>query len=224
MTLLVLLLVVGVGGVIVDRLARSYAEGRVHDEIAHMVEGDSEVVIDGFPFLTQLWRSEFTEVRLSADVVVVESLRVSDVHLTARGVEPGDPARAGRVELNAVIPPETIEVQIEEFSGLGGITVTTSETGIAFAVEALGQDLVVELVPQPAGRALELDVSSLALGGVGVGVEQLPNQISGALTGLRVDLDELPAGLEVTRIATGDGGVEVRLEGTDVELEPDDLP
>lgn len=215
-----LLLVALVAGAVIDRVVAARTEERLEAEAGQYIEGEVEVTIAGFPFLTQAWRSELTEVRVTGEDISVADLRLVDAHLLARGVRFDDePAVADRVELNAILVPQTISGEITSQLDLVGVELVTTTSGIALGGEVLGQRVEIELVPQAAGRYIELSLGDVRLAGFQVPLGQLPGGLGESLGTLRIELHQLPEGLEITRISSEPEGLRIRLEGRDVVLE-----
>lgn len=219
--LLVLLVLLGAGFVVVDRLLVARTEDRLLAEArgwADLAQG-SEIEIDGFPFLTQVAAGRLAEVRGLAPALVVEGRELQDVRVAVRGVAPTEPYPAENVEINAGIPVATLRAAVTEAMGLPGdpLRLDAADGLLQLGVEVAGLRLDALVEPVVVDGAV-----GLRLGEVVLGDAQVPRDVvdllAGALDEVRVDVPGLPAGLAPTRLAVDEDGLQVRLEGTDVEL------
>lgn len=218
---LVLLVVLAVGGTVVDRFLVARTEDRLlakAREWADLAEG-SAVEIDGFPFLTQVAAGRLSEVRGTAPALVVEGLELEDVRVAVRGVAPEDPYPAEAVEINAVIPVGTLRTAVSGAADLPGdlLRLDVVDGSLQLGIEVAGLEVAVLLEPAVVDGAI-----GVRLGEVLVGDADLPGPAVGALDDLlddvRLQIPGLPEGLVPTRVAVEGEGLAVRLEGSDVEL------
>lgn len=218
---LVLAVLLGAGAVVVDR----WMVSRVEDDLLarageHMeLAPQSEVTVDGFPFLTQVLAGRLAEVRGTAPSLTAEGFTLEDVRVAARGVQPGEPYAAETVEINAEVPIGTLRTAMDQAIDVPGAEVGLDVTDglLRLALTVAGVELAVGMEPTIAG-----DEVALRLGEILVGESQAPDWLVDGLDELlsdvRLDIPGLPEGLVPTRLAVTDDALQVRLEGVDVEL------
>ena len=204
------------GGLLVDGYARGEAEDRLATELrtALGVVDEPAVMISGFPFLTQLASGELQEVRISAPEVTFDGLRLTDADVVLHGVSTARPttARAAAMTASAALPAiqQLVEVDAELEIVDGQLTARTT---------VLMLPLAVTLLPRPDGRAIAVDVQTISLGGFEVDVARLPAALTEQISGLRIPVDGLPAGMELTSVLVTPSGIDLAAAGTDVVLE-----
>lgn len=218
---LVLAVLLGAGAVVVDR----WLVSRVEDDLLarageHMeLAPQSEVTVDGFPFLTQVLAGRLAEVRGSAPSLTVEGFTLEDVRVAAREVQPSEPYAAQTVEINAEVPLGTLRTAMDQAIDVPGAEVGLDITDglLRLALTVGGVELAVGMEPTIAG-----DEVALRLGEILVGESQAPDWLVDGLEELlsdvRLDIPGLPEGLVPTRLAMTEDALQVRLEGADVEL------
>ena len=212
-------------GVVLDRAAGAVAEGRVAGEIAVQagLEGEPEVEIRGFPFLTQAVAGRYDDVRIAltgAELGRPEGIRAEAV---LRGV---------RLPLSTVLAGDIREVPVDRVDG-------TATLSYDFLEQELGGDTVLEpegdrlritrTVDLPAGPvrltavgSVDVDDDQLVIDvdrATGAGVD-LPGLLVGPasdLLGLRYPV-VLPFGLRLTSVTPAETGVDVRLEADDAVI------
>ncbi|WP_024286227.1 DUF2993 domain-containing protein [Cellulomonas sp. KRMCY2] len=209
--------VVGVlvaGAAVADGVVRERTQETLSTSLHTGIVGlDSapDVTIGGFPFLTQVLAGQLDDVTVTAPAATLDGLRLQqvDVHLT--GVSTSQPTVARSARLTAVASVADIEAAL-------AVPVDLAIQGDALVTSAtvLGLALDVVLEPRPAGRAIEVDVAGLSLAGVSVPTDELPAALRDQLTGLRIPVDGLPQGMELTEVEVQPDGVRLTAEGTDV--------
>ncbi|AKH86293.1 hypothetical protein AA958_33295 [Streptomyces sp. CNQ-509] len=222
---LVVCLVLGVLFVAADRLTVYIAEGKVAEKIQARqgLEGSTDVSINGFPFLTQIYGKHLDDVDVTmtgirADPAAAgtgERLMISEFSVDLSGVElDGDygGATAETAEGSAVIAYEALSVVAGQkgvsfaYGGEGKVKVTAS----AEALNAPEPAEVLSTVTTEGGDTIRLEAVEVPASGA-PGAE---DAIRGA-----VDLDRrvggLPDGVRLDMVtATGDGiVVDVKGEG-----------
>lgn len=219
---LVLLVVLGVVGVVADRVVHARAESQVLGAVSEHVAlaPGADIEIDGFPFLTQVRAGRLAEVRGSAPEIALDGVVLTAVRAAARGVSPEAPYLAETVELNADVPLRTLRsILARELPLLdGAVEVDVVDERLRLTTRIGGFDLAVGLEPTlrdgRIGFAVDevLADDDVVLGG------RLLAPLNDALAGLSLDIPALPEGLAPTRLDVVDDGLRLRLEGTDVAL------
>lgn len=218
---LVLLAVLAVVGVVVDRVAVARTEARLLAEAQEQLElaDGTEVVIDGFPFLTQVAAGRLAEVRGTAPTAVVDGLELHDVRVAARGVTPEEPYTAEAVEINAGVPVESLRDAVGEVAGMPGdlLDLELLDGRLQLGLDVAGLDLQVLLEPTLADGAITLEVGAVEVAGASV-PDEVRSLLDELLGDVPLNVPGLPEGLEPTRLSVEEDGLQVRLEGADVEL------
>lgn len=217
--LVALLLLAGVL-VLVDRGAQVLGERAVASrvtEAAQEVESGPEVSFAGFPFLTQLVTG-FDRINLSGSGVEVDDTRFEHVEVDLYGVSSGSPRRADRVEATAVMSPTDVLPSVGE-----NVVYRIEDDGVLVFAEVFGQELSVLAVPRVSDSVVTFDLEEINLGGVTVSTEDLPAPVSEALTGVEVELQQLPEQIRIDEVevrdSSGGGEIAVFASGVDVPLE-----
>ena len=210
--ILVVLVVLAVGA---DRAADYVAERIVASEIekSEDLQARPDVDITGFPFLTQLARRQYDEVRVSAPTVQVgpagRRLELRSVRVDLRDVRTSSDLR----RFTAAGARATGTVPYAELSRLTGLRIRYGGQGEVRAgkrIEVLGQsfDPTVTVTPRLLDGAVTLG-SELAQG-----TSSLPPAVASGLRdalGVRVPLTGLPFGVRPTSVRATPGGLRVRL-------------
>ena len=223
--LVVLLLLAGLT-LLADRVAVGIAEDRVADQLAGKggLVGTPEVDIAGFPFLTQVVSGRYEDVRISLDADELGQPVGTRADVSLRGV---------RVPLRTALSGSVQEVPVDRIDGtatlaydllaaeLGSDAEVTPEGNglrIARTVEVLGYTLPVTAAGTVTldGDQLFVDVAEAA--GAGVDIPDFLVRRVSDLLDLRYTVPQLPFGLQLTGVAPGPDGVEVRVEATDAVL------
>lgn len=218
------LVVLFAAAVVADRLAVGATARGIAADLGSgpiRLSEDAEVRINGFPYLTQLMAGNLQEITLTAESAVFDGLEVTDIDGVARGVETSDPYNADVARLTVTFPRETVvqalrrsplaERGLEFDVGMAGLDVVVSTTFLSLPVEAT-------LRPEPAGRAIRLDVQSVTLAGLTVSVEDMPRRLREALEDLRIPLEPLPEGLDVVDVRVLVDGLRITARGSDLDL------
>jgi hypothetical protein len=224
MALLATLVVLLGLAVAVDRVAVAATErGLVSDLRSGPIEvaADAEARIAGFPFLTQLALGRLNEVTLTASTASLDGLTVTDVVAVADGVGTSAPYPARSAALTATVPLATVHEAIDR-SPLGeeGLDVEVRVAGrdVVAATTFLGLPVEATLRPTPSGRGIGLTVRSASLAGVTIPVDEMPLRLRRALADLRIPLDSLPEGLEVSEIQVLPEGIRLTAQGAELDL------
>lgn len=212
---IVLTLIIGV--IAADRIVDYTTEQRIADGLSDYA--DAEVSVKGFPVLTQMASGRLDTVHITAADATYEDVDFTDVDAKLYDV-PTDTSRpVGTVDASAVLPHSTLDSLAAEHASLPeGMTFTTVDGELVLKGSLLGQDLLIGIDPKADGRRAVVDASEIRLGSAEVSVDRLPGFLTSAISDIVIDLDFLPAGLELTDITATEAGLQVRLHGSGVTL------
>ena len=211
--------VVGVlvgGAAIADAVLRERAEERLSGEVGSQagLATEPDVTIAGFPFLTQVAGGELDEVTISTSSADIGGILLEDVDLLLAGVSTSEPYTAQEVTMTASVSLDTLRRMLSLDADL------SIEDGELVAGSSIfGLPLQIALTPRPAGRAIEIDLVSVSLAGATVSADDLPSALADQVEGLQIPMDDLPAGMELTRLELTDDGVDLTAHGADIELD-----
>lgn len=218
---LVLLVVLAVAGTVVDRVAVARTEDQLLAEARQQLEiaQDAEIEIDGFPFLTQVVAGRLAEVRGTTSTLLLEGFELHDVRVALRGVAPEEPYPAETVEINAEVPAATLQSALAGAVDVPGdpLRVDVADGLVQLGVEVAGLDLAVVLDPVLVDGAIALELGEISVGG-GTVPRRFVSVVEDLIGDVRVEIPGLPEGLVPTRLEVGRDAVELRLQGSDVEL------
>ncbi|SFF59336.1 LmeA family phospholipid-binding protein [Blastococcus tunisiensis] len=211
---------------LVDRLAVGLAEGQVAGQLAEQeaVQGTPEVDIRGFPFLTQALGGRYDDVRITLTAAQLGQPDGTRAEITLHGVQ---------VPFSSVLAGSVQEVPVERVDGTATLSyaLLSDELGsdtelaregdglrITRTVELLGRELPLIADGQVTldGDVLVVDVDEAS--GAGIDVPDFLLDRAVDLMDLRYEVPELPFGLQLTGVSPADGGVVIRVEGTDTVL------
>ncbi|GGO87291.1 LmeA family phospholipid-binding protein [Wenjunlia tyrosinilytica] len=228
--LLIALVVLGVLFVAADRIAVAVAESEAADHFrqAQPVEGDPEISIDGFPFLTQLLGGKLDEVHASARGMRAQdqgtSVRIDRFKADLHDVKFSN----GFTTATAETLTGTVLITYADLTAAApdGVTVSyggsgsepgTGEVKVIGRLSLLGrtwQKSVTSEVRLVDGGTVKLRARSIP------GADQIPG-----LEGLvreRIDFSKkitgLPSGIELQKLEAGPDGVTIKLAGKGVSL------
>lgn len=217
---LIVVVVLGAGVVVADRVAAAEAENRAVEAIELNLEGlqgTPEVTIGGFPFLTQLLRGSLKEVSGQVDGMTLDGIDAVDVVVEAQDVSTTEPYTAASGSIAATLPTASIEQVVAERSDLD-VQVAVEGDALKASGEVLGLPLSATLTPRVEDGRLLVDVGGLSLAGLTITVDDLPASIRSRLTDLEVPVSGLPEGLELSTATVVPEGVRFTATGTDVTL------
>lgn len=204
--------------------ADRYVLARTEDRIAGAlvttldVSGTPEVMIRGFPFLTQLVAGEITTVDVRASGMAVEGVQLEDLAASARGVVLGDPVVVGDVDLAATLSDGTLATLIaEQVPALGDPRVATTPDGVVVTTEMVGLPLTITAVPDLVAGDLVIGLDAVSLAGAQIDPD-LVTAVLDRTDALTVELPRLPPGIHVAALEPEAGGVRLVITGTDVPL------
>ena len=207
-----------IGVIAADRIVDYTTEQRIAESLEDY--GEADVDVEGFPVLTQLAGGELDSVAITADRAQYDGVYFTDVEADLYDV-PTDTSRPiGTVDATAVLPHSTLDSLAAEHASLPeSMTFTTVDGQLVLKGSLLGQDLLVGIEPKAEGRRAAVDATTIRLGSAEVDVASLPSFLTSAISDIVIDLDFLPAGLELTDIEATDAGLSVRLHGSGVSLD-----
>lgn len=211
---------------LVDRVSLGLAEDQVAARLAEQeaVQGIPEVVIGGFPFLTQAVGGRYDDVRISLTATQLGQPEGTRADVTLRGVE---------VPLSSVFSGSVQEVPVERIDGTATLSyaLLSDELGtdtelsregdglrITRTVELLGQDVRLTADGQVTldGDVLVVEVDEAAGAGVKIPDRLLDRAVD--VMNLRYPLPALPFELKLTGVRPADAGVVVRVEASETVL------
>ncbi|GIG28489.1 hypothetical protein Cma02nite_10890 [Cellulomonas marina] len=204
--------------------ADGWAGRRVRDGVALAVaeavpgaRGEPEVVVHGWPVLTQLVAGRLERVDVRLDGATLDGVDVTDVSGRLRGVSTGVAPTAEDAVLHATVPVASLQALVDEQVDV--------DTELAVRDGALTADLEVLRLPVRVELGLRVEDARLLVDVVGgtvasarVDVDDLPGVLASRVQGLEVPVAGLPAGLALTDAEVVADGVRVRAAGTDVVL------
>jgi hypothetical protein len=215
--LLVALLLLAVVAVVADRVAARAVEQVVAARLAEtgQLEALPEVEVRGTPFLTQAARGRYDDVVVRASGVQAGELRVRSFVAQLQGVQvPLRDAVAGEVE---EVPVDALTARaVLTYADLSavvadrGLRVSSAGEGrarVTGTVRVLGQDIEASAVSRPTLEGGEVVVTAER---IEVGNSVADAVLSAALGNrldFRVEVGELPYGLELTGLRAGADGV-----------------
>ncbi|GIG20850.1 hypothetical protein Cch01nite_15740 [Cellulomonas chitinilytica] len=222
---LVVVVVLGAGVVVADRVAAAEAENRAVEAIEQNldVEGTPDVTIDGFPFLTQLLRGSLKEVTGTVDGMTLDGIDATDVEVEARDVSTSEPYTVGTGSIAATLPTASIEKVVADRTDLD-VQVAVEGGALKASGQVLGLTLSATLTPRVEDGRLLVDVGGLQLAGLTITVDDLPASIRTRLTDLEVPVSGLPEGLVLSDATVVTDGVRITATGTDVTVPLEQSP
>lgn len=216
-TAIIVVLTLILGVIAADRVVDFTTEQKIASSLEPY--GEADVNVEGFPVLTQMAGGTLDTVRVTADQAQYENVDFTDVDAELFDV-PVDTSRPiGTVEASAVIPLSTIDSLATEHASLPeGMPFTTIDGGLFLKGSLLGQELLIGIDPQAQSRQVVVNATTIKLGSAEVDIDSLPSFLTSSISDIVIDLDFLPAGLELTDIKATDTGLEISLHGTGVSL------
>lgn len=200
--------------VVADRVAVVVADRALASQLDSQLGTTPSVHVRGFPFLTQALAGRYADVEVTAPQVTRSGLTLTDLTASLRGV---------RVPLSAVVGGSVTSVPVDHLSVAAvvpyaslqsrahGLTLAQAGAGVRVGgtLRVLGRDLAASALATATldGTALVLRATSIEVGGVPVA-----GSVASALTGrldLRIDLSDLPYGVQVTSVRATPAGVAV---------------
>ena len=212
--------------VLADRVLVGITEESVGRELAKRgaLQGEPEVDITGFPFLTQALAGRYDDVRVSLSADQLGQPEGTRADITLRGVEaPLSDVLSGTVE---ALPVERLEGTVTlSYALLAtelGRDVTLEREGeqlrITGTVDVLGQELPLTALGQVTVEDDELVIEVDSAEGAGVEVPGSVVDRAGEFLDLRYPVPALPFGLRLTAVSPAEDGVAVRLAAENTVL------
>ncbi|KRV51098.1 hypothetical protein AQ490_02535 [Wenjunlia vitaminophila] len=226
--LLITLVVLCVLFIAADRIAVTVAESMAADELknSRQVDGDPDVSIDGFPFLTQLAFGELDEVHASAKGLRANGSDGSSVRITkftanlhSVSFSSGfSAATADRATGTALISYEDLSA-----AAPAGVTLSyggesdkagVSEVKVSSNVPLLGNLSLVSEIKLVDGDTVQVRAKSIP------GEDRSPEMEDRVRqhTDFSKQITGLPDGLELTQVRAEPEGIAITLEGSRVSL------
>jgi hypothetical protein len=215
--------------VVLDRGAARLAEGAVASELrsAAGLPSPPAVEVRGFPFLTQAVRGRYDEVVLRAAGVPAGGTTVTELHATVRGLQV--PLRAVLAREVSAAPADHVQaralVSYAELSRASGDRQLAVDHGgapdvvrVTGSVRALGQSVSVAALSTVALEGDEVVVTAQSFDVGSAAADRVLSRALGDRLDLRIRVQRLPYGLELTGLRTTPAGVELTAAATDVVL------
>jgi hypothetical protein len=241
---LVVLAIILVGAfIVVDRIAEGAAEDRITEETKTQLasnnvkyEGEPDVSITGFPFLTQVIGGEYKKITISLTKPQVNNVKLDTLTVEARSVKAdardlmngkGDVV-AGVVAGNASMSWDNVRPLLE-VAGLpssidpANLDLKVVDNKIEMRVPLVFSSLKVTIIAKgamvvEAGKVrLKLDSVTTDQGSLPAQVNNLIKQYQSKLQ-VSVKLPGLPYNLVVNSVQTTDAGLQVTASAADVKL------
>lgn len=210
-TLLVLLVLLAAAAVIGDRVAKSYAQDRIAQQVQAQatLAAKPSVNIEGFPFLTQLAAHDLRKVDITARNVREGAITISSVSATASGIHLTsgfNGATIDKVNGTALITFASLEA-------------ATGTKGITLAADPAGGPGSVSVSAGPLSTKAKVTLTSPTK--VTVQVESFTGPLGsliGQLPGYVITIPALPAGLKVNSVSVTSQGVVLTAAGQHTTL------
>lgn len=214
---LVVILTLVVAAVAADRVAAHLVGQRIAERLAPY--GEAEVEVQGVPVLTQLAAGRLDSVQITMARARYKSIDLTGVDAQLFDV-PTDASRPiGTVDAQATLPVAALDAVAAERAALpAGMAFASSDGQLALTGTLLGQEMSVDLDARAESRRILVTATTLRLGGAEVDLSMLPGFLTSAITDIVIDLEGLPAGLEVTGVDPVDDGLRVSVYGSGVRL------
>lgn len=223
---LAVLLVLVVLLVVADRVGVVVAEHVVADQVQEKagLTAPPDVDIGGVPFLTQVVRGRYDDVRLQLTAEELGQPAGTTADVTLHGVH---------VPLSALLHRSVTEIPVDSLDGTATLSYPLlsaqlgGDTSLSWTDGALRVTRTVQVlgfsVPLTADGSVTLDGTDLVVnvsGASAAGVD-LPSYVVSAATkllDLRYPVPELPFGLQLTGVTAAADGVHVAVGATDTVL------
>jgi hypothetical protein len=241
---LVVLAIILVGAfIVVDRIAAGAAEDRITEETKTQLasnnvkyEGEPDVSITGFPFLTQVIGGEYKKITISLTKPQVNNVKLDTLTVEARSVKAdardlmngkGDVV-AGVVAGNASMSWDNVRPLLE-VAGLpssidpANLDLKVVDNKIEMRVPLVFSGIKVTIIAK-GGMVVETGKVRLKLDSVTTDQGSLPAQVNNLIKQYQsklqvsVKLPGLPYNLVVNSVQTTDAGLQVTASAADVKL------
>ncbi len=195
---------------------RAQIASRVAQPLEEHLGVDASVSVHGPLVLPQVVGGELERVDVTAPRVSYRGFTVVEVEGSANGVQTADPHRADRLWVSARVPTVELDRMYREVSPIGG-TITTDGGTVNLQGELFGQVLGIAFGVEARDRAIVLEPREVYLGQERVDVSLLGLLLSGVDQEVEIGVD-LPRGLRLTGAEVRSNGLEIVVQGTDLEL------
>ena len=237
-TLIVLLVLLGVAGVVLDRFAASFAERQIADRVTQEMRSQRatsaapEVSVGGVPFLTQVARGRYREITIllrdfsvpgNGDRPVkmpLLDIRAKDVRAPLQTLR----TRQGDIIASTVTGTGTLNyVDVAALAGQPGLTLAEQNGRLVgkAPVEVLGQKFNVTGIANVAvrGDAVQVRIEGLTAEGL-TAVPLVQNFINGYAKKLNLDIKipPLPLQMKVKDVKASPAGLVVTARADEVPL------
>jgi len=228
-TLIVILLILGVLGVVADRVGESLAEDRLATAAAEEAAqydvraASTSVEIGGFGFLPQVARSEFDQVTLTMREPTIEKVPAEDltvemkkIHLP-RALLTGDTSAQVTVEkadLKLRLSPAALMRLTTNTSGIEALKLRIVDGKLVAQATVRGMDASATVLPQARNGRIGLAVDKLALEGV---PEPLRDAVAAVLS-RGITIPELPFKASLQQIAVEGQSVVLTATANNLQL------
>lgn len=214
-TSLLVLLILAAVFVVGDRVARTYAQDRIAQQIQTQARLAARpgVSIEGFPFLTQVAAHDLRKVDISASNVPAGKITVSSITATATGVHLNSGFNGATIDQINGTALVTF-ASLASAAGAKGVTLTSDPA-------AGPNDISISAGPQLSATGQvtltgpsQVTVKVTSLGGLA----GLAAGTIGSLPGYVITIPTLPAGLKVDGVSVTSRGIEVQAAAQNTTL------
>jgi hypothetical protein len=215
-TFVTLVVVVAAGGLVADGVVRARTENEIAAQVRVSIpglDGEPDVSIGGFPFLTQLARGRIDALRATAPAATVEGLRLEDVVVDLTGVTTQAPYVAEGAVMTALTTPDAVEAVLDV-----ELDLEVRDGELVARTDLMGVPLEAVVLPRAVGREVEVDVTELLLAGVAVDDADLPAGLAEDLKGIRFTVPGLPDGMTLTGVGVVADGLLLSAVGSNLSL------
>jgi hypothetical protein len=121
--------------------------------------------------------------------------------------------------MSALIPGETLTRAAQEDPAIPeNVEVAAQDGQLVVTARYLGFALEADMVPRAQGREIAVDVLAVRMGGVTVQVDSLPGFLGDLVQDLRIGMEALPEGVQLTDVTVEDDAVRIAVAGQDVPV------
>ncbi|WP_380108608.1 DUF2993 domain-containing protein [Kribbella qitaiheensis] len=225
---LIVVLVILVGLLVVaDRLAESFAEGRLAtmaaDEAAQydVQAADTSVEVGGFGFLPQVARGEFSQITLTMDQPTISKVSAEDLTVVMKSIQvprellTGDtsaPVNVGTADVHLRLSPAAL-TKVARTSGLDGLSLQIVGGKLQARVTVRGVEARATIQPQAQNGRIRLAVGDLP--------STVPSVVRNAINNLLargIEIPELPFGATLKEITVDGQSVLLTATASDIVL------
>lgn len=241
-SLLVILLLLGGGLIVADRIAVEAAENRIADQakkelVNRNIEmpGNPSVNIVGFPFLTQVFAGEYHRIDIGVPKPTANGVQFDDITVSAHTVRADTQSvlngtgkvTASRVTGTAALGWDAVR-QALEIVGLPGIdpsavqlSVNNNVVDLRFPLAAAGQQITLVASGTLAvdKGSIRLKLTDLRADGVTPSsiVQRTIDQYRSRMV-INLNVPAMPYRLVITKVTTGEAGLTIDAAADDVVL------